>query len=112
QVSDDCNTDTDSIKITVEPCTCQVFVSNVFSPNGDGINDMFITQASCAIINYHLTIYDRYGGLLFESTVAGEGWDGTVKSKNAQSGVYVYALTYAFEDGDTKRIHGDVTLLR
>ncbi len=112
EVRDECSSATDSILVTVEPCACHLFISNVFTPNGDNVNDLLLPQASCGLAEYHLTIYDRYGGLLFESTVAGEGWDGTVKSKNAQSGVYVYTLIYAFETGDTKRIHGDVTLLR
>ena len=51
-------------------------------------------------------------GYLNESSVAWEGWDGTIKSKEAQSGVYVYLLTYTFEDGVKKHMYGDVTLLR
>lgn len=112
EVRDECSTDRDSIEVVMDQCACHLFVSNVFTPNGDNVNDELLPQASCGFVTYHLTIYDRFGGLLFDTSVPGEGWDGMVKSKTAQSGVYVYTLTYAFEGGGTKHIYGDVTLLR
>jgi len=112
QVSDDCGTASDSVLVNVEDCDCHVYASNVFSPNGDSVNDKFAPQASCSFTSYHLTVFDRFGGLIFETFIPGEGWDGLVKTKEAQVGVYVYLLTYAFEDGDTKQMFGDLTLLR
>ncbi|HEY3386197.1 MAG TPA: gliding motility-associated C-terminal domain-containing protein, partial [Saprospiraceae bacterium] len=112
QVSDECGMASDSVRVTIEDCDCQVYTSNVFSPNGDGVNDRFNPQSSCPFITYQLTVFDRFGGLAFETFVPGQGWDGVVKSKEAQVGVYVFLLTYAFENGETQRMHGDITLLR
>jgi gliding motility-associated-like protein len=112
QVKDVCGTTSDSISISVDQCDCHLFFPNVLSPNGDNLNDQAMPVATCALTKYQLSIFDRYGGLLFETHEIGKGWDGAAKSRFVQSGVYVYLITFAFDNGKVQTITGDVTVLR
>jgi len=112
QVKDDCGISSDTVSVTVDQCDCKIYFPNTFSPNGDNINDMATPRSMCELTAYSLQIFDRYGGLLFETRNAGDGWDGTMNSNPVQSGVYVYLLIYAFEDGQRQRLTGDITVLR
>ena len=55
-----------------------VYVPNTFTPNGDGINDLFIpiVTSYSDLGQYEFRIYDRWGEVIFESKTVGEGWDG------------------------------------
>lgn len=67
------------------------FLPNAFTPNGDGINDVFLPVANVVDLElYVLRIYDRWGRLLFETIDPWEGWDGTVGGQEMPDGVYVY----------------------
>lgn len=76
----------------------QVFVPNAFSPNSDGINDVFKIQGvainnSRAVSKFNVQIFDRWGSLLFESSNPNFQWDGTNKQgQQCQQGVYVYKM--------------------
>jgi gliding motility-associated-like protein len=85
--------------------TYNVFIPNVFSPNFDGINDIFRPIALKGEIRFvSMLIYDRWGNIVYN----GAEWDGT----NTQNGVYAYNMLIEFMDGNSKRLYGDVTLLR
>ncbi|HMQ47691.1 MAG TPA: gliding motility-associated C-terminal domain-containing protein [Saprospiraceae bacterium] len=71
---------------------CPVFVPNAFSPNDDGRNDRFHIYYNCGLLDTQLSVYDRWGGLVFEGDGVQEGWDGTIKGKVAPEGVYVWLL--------------------
>lgn len=85
---------------------------NAFTPNGDGLNDVFNLQN----IKYEklvaFKIFNRYGQEVFQTTDAKKGWDGTIKGKPAPAGVYYYHVKLAFPFGEIKEIKGDVTLIR
>ena len=97
----------------------QLFVPNVFSPNGDGINDLLkvYTGPGVAQVNF-FTIYDRWGEKLYEDTnflpadFYLEGWDGRFNGKDMNSGVYIYLAEVIFVDGAVLLYRGDITLLR
>ena len=59
---------TQFVEVTEEDCGCYPFVPNVFTPNNDGRNDAFQIYSNCTIQDYELTIYDRWGNLVFQST--------------------------------------------
>ena len=80
----------------------EMLVSNMFSPNGDGINDVFMK-------GYKVIIFDRLGRRLFEGK---DGWDGTHKGKVMPEDAYYYILYHSDKDGKEKRITGHVTLLK
>jgi gliding motility-associated-like protein len=69
------------------------FAPNAFSPNGDGLNDIFLPEGmGWKIETYELRIYDRWGINLFHTQDHAKGWDGTIKGNNepAPIGTYIY----------------------
>ncbi len=99
--------------------TTKVTFANVFSPNGDQVNDRFIPigylDENLLIRNFK--IYDRWGNLVhFEETLdindESFGWDGNFNGRPCQEGVYVYQLTLSSNSSDDQIIFGDVALIR
>ncbi len=94
-----------------------IYVPNSFTPNGDNQNDVFAPRAvGIDYDKYKLIIYDRWGGVVFESTNLNQPWDGRVQGSNkmAENGVYVWRIV-AQDKTDTPEghlYHGTVTLLR
>jgi gliding motility-associated-like protein len=99
-------------------CYCRIFMPTSFSPNDDGVNDTFKPFIGCddaEIIEQKLTIYNRWGSPIFQTTDLKGAWDGTVKNVAAQNDTFVWLLTYALRVG--KNIEsfteaGEVTLTR
>ena len=94
---------------------CSLNVSNVFTPNGDGVNDRWHVTSDCKIQTFGLSIYNRWGQLVHFSPNAAFGWDGTVAGVPASEGVYYYELR--FKDDvivavDAEDFRGSFTLLR
>lgn len=89
------------------------YLPNVFTPNNDSVNDRFLIMAS-GIKEFRMSIFNRWGELIFESFDVYEGWDGTTRSgSNAVSGVYVVVVNYSIASSGKKETHnGSVTLLR
>ncbi len=82
-----------------------VYIPNVFSPNADGINDLFHPSIADNLLeSFDMKIFDRWGGLIYQ----GEEWDGSELS----SDVYIYLIEVAFTNGATNVFNGTVTLLR
>lgn len=90
---------------------CPFFVPNAFTPNGDGVNDLFkiITDGNQSFI---FSIFNRWGQMLFQTTDPNEGWDGTFEAKPEEMGVYVYELSVVFTNGHTRVREGNITLIR
>lgn len=97
-----------------EEYLCQFFVPNVFSPNGDGVNDIFLPQSNCALSEYELQVYNRWGRQVFLSQDIDQGWDGKAKGEVMPPDVYVYFLTYTFADSLAQQeiLTGDVSIIR
>jgi gliding motility-associated-like protein len=87
------------------------YIPNVFSPNGDQVNDIFHVFAP-ELAEATMSIFDRWGSLLYEGSGAPPVWDGKVKEKDALPGVYVYRLQMRFLNGAEADAVGDVTLVR
>jgi len=107
-------TDTTFSEILVVPDIAYK-LPNAFTPNGDGINDSFFGVGNAEEAeSFQLTIWNRWGELIFETNDANEGWNGRKYNtgKLAPNGVYVVAVQYVnYEDVRTK-INGFVTVLR
>jgi gliding motility-associated-like protein len=103
------STDTAVINIDFRDIT---FLPNAFSPNGDGLNDVF----KIGNINFRrlveFRIFDRWGKQVFETTNRDEGWDGTIKGKLVNSDVYYYIIRLGYADDVVETFKGDVTLIR
>lgn len=98
-----------------EDLDCAIYIPNVISPNDDGINDDFgfgYTE-SCEITSFHITLFDRWGEELFDSTDPSFNWKGDFKGKQLQPGVYVYVAKIDFNGSSRPVIRrGDLTLIR
>lgn len=97
-----------------------VRVPNAFSPspngpgsgsNEAGDNDVFLPVYE-GVSEFHMTIYNRWGELLFESHDPNVGWDGYYKGRLSPKDAYVYKLELTFNDGQTRTEVGDFVLLR
>lgn len=105
----------DTVFITVnEFCNEDVvFVPTAFTPNGDGSNDLLYARMFGAKELIFFRIFDRWGGLLFETKNSNIGWDGTNRDgEKLITGVYVYAIEALCYDGDRLIKKGNVTLLK
>lgn len=110
-----CDVYTDTINVVFENCDCQVILPNVFTPDGDNLNDLYnpVVSTTDCFEKYDLKIYNRWGNKVFESTDPTIGWDGKYKSKNTPSDVYVYILKYKLINDSKERVeNGDITLIR
>lgn len=86
---------------------------NAFSPNGDGINDVYKAKSNYqSIVEFHATIFNRWGKKLYEWDDPAGGWDGTVGGKDVAQGVYFVLVKAKGADGKEYNIKRDVNLLR
>jgi gliding motility-associated-like protein len=91
-----------------------VHIPNSFTPNGDGVNDVFAPVVRDAVPgSYRLTIFDRWGQEQFTSTDTALGWDGNIGGTAAKQDVYVWRLeVLGVRNTETQERIGHVTLLR
>ncbi|MBT6746695.1 MAG: T9SS type B sorting domain-containing protein, partial [Flavobacteriales bacterium] len=92
-----------------------IYTPNSFSPNADGLNDIFLPKGEG--INpdrYLLTIYNRWGNVIFSSSDVSEGWDGNLSNgTHSENGGYVYKIDYLrFGELEQSQVTGPLTLIR
>jgi gliding motility-associated-like protein len=89
-----------------------IIFPNAFTPNADGLNDIF-RPLSSNISKFHMSIYNRWGQLMFETSDMITGWNGNIRSEKCPSGLYVYVVDYVVQDAvETKTNRGSITLIR
>ncbi len=107
------------LTLNVQPfdCSAVIYILNAFSPNLDGYNDIF--QVSVAeesvITNFELTVFSRWGNVVFHSVHADIGWNGKSQNLDVPSGVYGWLLSYEVEEVESVRKtvkSGDVLIIR
>lgn len=90
-----------------------LYVENSFSPNGDGNNDVFLPEAlKLRSVNFKMTIFDRNGKILFETSDASQPWDGTANGQALEIGSYIWSITLINEEGLPEQYRGVVNLVR
>ena len=103
----------DSIVFDQKNCSCDIEMPNAFSPNGDGINDVYHPYIKCFPRNYQLSFFNRFGQQVFSSKDYHALWDGRWNGNLLQPGTYYYILTFYNEELQrVERRGGSVTLLR
>jgi gliding motility-associated-like protein len=106
--------DTISKIIDIRP-QVKLFMPNAFTPNNDATNDTFLGNGFYdGLLDFSMTVWNRWGERVYETTDPRSGWNGQKNNNGAQSpqGVYVYKVTYATPRGEREIIDGHVTLLR
>ncbi|MCG8331842.1 MAG: gliding motility-associated C-terminal domain-containing protein [Chitinophagales bacterium] len=104
----------DSLFIEITPGLCQadIYIPNAFSPNNDGRNDFF-KPFGPDIETVSLTIYNRWGGMVYQESGSGVQWDGLQARQALAAGIYVYQLEYLNKLSLKKEvINGEVLLVR
>lgn len=105
----------DSLRVNVIPAIINpsnVFIPKAFSPNGDGNNDK-LTPLLYRIKEFkYFRIYNRWGQLVFETSIAGEGWDGTFKGLRSGPDVFTWTIEATGVDGRTHSKRGTSVLLK
>lgn len=96
--------------ITIKP-EAYLYIPNSFTPNGDGVNDLF----EVSTVNFkqlNISIFDRWGERIYSSDKIRFQWDGSYKGVMVQDGVYVYKVHAVSINGDIKKITGHVVVLK
>ncbi len=91
-----------------------VYIPNTFTPNGDGLNDVFnIKGIGFKVENFSMEIFDRWGTLLYFTKDYTKGWDGVFKGLLSHDAVYVYKIKVVGANGQGKKEYvGHVTLIK
>ncbi len=89
----------------------KIQVPNVFTPNGDNFNDLFIADYT-SIINFEAFIYNRWGQQLYSWINPNEGWDGKYNGFDCPEGVYFYTINAKGIEGKIYNLNGSFQLLR
>jgi gliding motility-associated-like protein len=110
-------TASDALDVRIRPLP-EVYIPNSFSPNADGINDIFSVYGNDLVVAIrNMAIYDRWGNALYFKTDLpvndpAAGWDGSFRGKQMDPGVYVYVVVVELMDGSTHIYKGDVTVAK
>ncbi|MEM7035531.1 MAG: PKD domain-containing protein [Bacteroidota bacterium] len=88
-----------------------IWVPNIFTPNGDDLNDYFATP-SIGVKEFHILIFDRWGMLVYESFDKEFEWDGWFHGKACQEGAYAYVIEASGYLGQKVKKAGTVTIVR
>ena len=108
---DDMIVDEDVIRVTISESHLEM--PNAFSPNGDGINDIYKAKSNHkSIVEFHAYIFNRYGQKLYDWTDINGGWDGTSHGSPVKDGVYFVYVKARGADNVEYNIRRDVNLLR
>lgn len=108
-----CGKDTATMNIVFENCPCSLLLPNAFTPNGDGVNDYFRPLHACDMKDYNMTVFDRYGEKIYFTKDPLLGWDGKIKTKSFNPGIFVWIIQYTRQStGQRVEKKGSVLLLR
>ncbi|MEL6357952.1 MAG: T9SS type B sorting domain-containing protein, partial [Bacteroidota bacterium] len=95
------------------PVVCSFQLPELITPNGDGVNDLFKVYTPCAMEDYQLRIYNRWGQVLFESSEPSIGWDGTHNDVPQATDRYLYQVQFRFPNNpDVEQKDGSFSLIR
>jgi gliding motility-associated-like protein len=112
EASNPCVSVSDTIFIKVDDCDPLLIMPNVFTPDNDGLNDVFKAGSIRNVISLHLMIFNRWGDNILQSNNLDFAWDGRFKNQKCPEGVYFWVIQYVDINGDKHDLSGTVTLLR
>ncbi|HKB44550.1 MAG TPA: gliding motility-associated C-terminal domain-containing protein, partial [Chitinophagaceae bacterium] len=102
----------DTILIKEKECPTGFYMPTGFTPNNDGKNDLCRPILFGNIVQYHFTLYNRWGEKIFESRNRFDGWDGKIRGVPSNSEVFIWICNYLVEGGKEKFEKGTVVLIR
>jgi gliding motility-associated-like protein len=114
-VQSNCGSDVLAAEVTIAECESTdnfIYVPNTFTPNGDGLNEVFQPTIFGSFSNYQFFIYNRWGQRVFETDEYGKPWLGGADAYYVADGTYYYQVTYTDARGVGVVRTGHVTILR
>lgn len=109
-VTNQCGSYTDEVNILKG--LCRLIMPNAFTPNNDRINNLFRVKHPEYIKTFSMTVYNRWGQVIFQTTDPYKGWDGTYKNGPQPIGNYLWIISLTDFDGNKESAKGNVLLLR
>jgi gliding motility-associated-like protein len=111
EITNECGTTRDSIRVTFAQEFIEPFIPNVFTPNGDGISDCFRIE-NPDVQSYFMQIFDRWGRLMYETQNINDCWNGLYRNRPAPAGAYVCIVRLRACNGELVTRSEMVTLVR
>ena len=105
-----CGSHTREVTISVTNCKSILSMPNVFTPNNDGSNDLFLPIEIDQVQNTSISIFNRWGERVYESVNLNTGWDGTFNGKLLPHATYFWIITYESTSGEEETLNGTVDL--
>ncbi|MFT3704959.1 MAG: gliding motility-associated C-terminal domain-containing protein [Agriterribacter sp.] len=106
----ECGSYADSVKIITQLCT--LIMPSAFTPNNDGLNDIFRLKNIFPVKQFLFSIYNRWGQKVFETNDIKSGWSGYSNGIESPIGVYIWKITLIDSNDKKLDAHGSVTLIR
>jgi gliding motility-associated-like protein len=103
---------TDTITVWQKQCMEGLYLPSAFTPNHDGKNDVFRPSVFGNLLHYRLTIYNRWGQLVFQTSDPKKGWEGKVAGTLQDTGAFVWICDYHLEGSERKTERGSLMLIR
>lgn len=100
------------INVKTKLCRTSIDFPNAFTPNNDKTNETYKPIVRGIVLQYKITIYNRWGQRVFETTDPTRAWDGTLGGKPQDSGAFVWICTYQFGGEELKTVKGTLLLIR
>lgn len=108
-----CGTQTDSVKVKLKACDCEMIIPNSFTPNEDNRNDYFFPVLQCEYSYFVMTISDKWGNAVFTTNSVNGKWDGRFKGNLCPEDNYVYQIESSEKGSDKKLVRkGHISLFR
>ncbi len=111
-VSNACASATLSKNITFKACPSTFYVPSAFTPNNDGLNDVFKAHLKGVVKQFDLSVFNRFGQRVFYTTDINKGWDGNINSSPQGQGTYVWMLHYIDGNDQSHTEKGTLVLIR
>ncbi len=111
--TNDCGTMTDFVEVAFEDCTYSIYIPNSFTPDYDGINDVW-QVSTFNVVKFHLSIFNRWGDVIFTSEDPQTVWTGQVQTGEyfVSDGVYPFHITYETGLKEIGERNGSITVIR
>ncbi|MFT3910358.1 MAG: gliding motility-associated C-terminal domain-containing protein [Ferruginibacter sp.] len=101
-----------NIRLKVIDCDCSPIIPNAITPNGDGINDQWVISRENCIKKVSVSVYNRYGSLVYHSDDYHDDWNGKYKQKECPDGTYYYVINVFYLYKHEQVLRGNITILR
>ncbi|MBA4198733.1 MAG: hypothetical protein C0459_14385 [Chitinophaga sp.] len=108
-----CGKANETFNVSDKICECNFNIANIFSPNGDGVNDYFFAGISCQTSFFDIKIFDRGGRIIYQTNNPNFKWDGNLNNKPVPIGIYYYVIKIKGQyDNIIKQKAGSISIIR